>query len=256
MQDGIALYAVVGGMVFFERLVDRFYEGVASDPVLLRLYPDPGDLSPARRKLALFLAQYWGGPMTYSEERGHPALRMRHASFEIGAVERERWLVHMRAPRRLMRELGPAGFIVFQLLVGGSVLAALVHPLFLSALLWEIARESGHSHGTVTLSTWLHGATLLSGYLASAVLALIGLARRRLLGCGWTLLLMPIYWLLLSLAAWRALDQLLRDPYRWEKTEHGLARNSRLMKETAAPSVRVRSIAAARPRRPRGGGRD
>jgi len=97
MQDGIALYAVVGGMVFFERLVDRFYEGVASDPVLLRLYPDPGDLSPARRKLALFLAQYWGGPMTYSEERGHPALRMRHASFEIGAVERERWLVHMRA---------------------------------------------------------------------------------------------------------------------------------------------------------------
>jgi len=192
---------------------------------------------------------------TYEESpaRLRPWLRQR-TSWMKGWLQT--WLVHMRAPRRLMRELGPAGFIVFQLLVGGSVLAALVHPLFLSALLWEIARESGHSHGTVTLSTWLHGATLLSGYLASAVLALIGLARRRLLGCGWTLLLMPIYWLLLSLAAWRALDQLLRDPYRWEKTEHGLARNSRLMKETAAPSVRVRSIAAARPRRPRGGGRD
>jgi len=97
VQDGgVALYDVVGGMPFFERLVDRFYEGVASDPALLRLYPDPEDLAPARRKLTLFLAQYWGGPATYSEERGHPALRMRHAPFEIGPVERDRWLVHMR----------------------------------------------------------------------------------------------------------------------------------------------------------------
>jgi glycosyltransferase XagB len=71
-------------------------------------------------------------------------------------------------------------------------------------------------------------ATLLSGYLISAALGLIGLARRRLMSCAWVLLLMPVYWLLLSLAAWRALFQLLRDPYRWEKTEHGLARTSRL----------------------------
>ena len=70
---------------------------MADDPVLLRLYPDAQDLAPARRKLTLFLAQYWGGPTTYSEERGHPALRMRHAPFEIGSVERDRWLVHMRA---------------------------------------------------------------------------------------------------------------------------------------------------------------
>jgi hypothetical protein len=69
--------------------------------------------------------------------------------------------------------------------------------------------------------------TLLAGYLISAALGLIGLARRRLLGCAWVLLLIPVYWLLLSLAAWRALFQLLRDPYRWEKTEHGLARTSR-----------------------------
>ena len=69
--------------------------------------------------------------------------------------------------------------------------------------------------------------TLVAGYLISAALGLIGLARRRLLGCAWVLLLMPVYWLLLSLAAWRALFQLLRDPYRWEKTEHGLARTSR-----------------------------
>jgi hemoglobin len=84
-------------MAFFEALVDRFYEGVADDPVLLRLYPEPADLAPARRRLTLFLAQYWGGPTTYSRERGHPRLRMRHAPFAIGGEERDRWLVHMRA---------------------------------------------------------------------------------------------------------------------------------------------------------------
>jgi len=84
-------------MPFFERLVDRFYEGVAEDPVLLRLYPEPQDLAPARRRLTLFLAQYWGGPSDYSEERGHPRLRLRHAPFAIGGAERDRWLVHMRA---------------------------------------------------------------------------------------------------------------------------------------------------------------
>ena len=91
------VYDQVGGMAFFERLVDRFYEGVADDPVLLPLYPEPHDLAPARRRLTLFLAQYWGGPSTYSDERGHPRLRMRHAPFSIGAEERDRWLVHMRA---------------------------------------------------------------------------------------------------------------------------------------------------------------
>jgi hemoglobin len=86
----------VGGMAFFERLVDRFYDGVRGDPVLLRLYPTPDDLAPARRHLTLFLAQYWGGPTTYSEERGHPRLRMRHAPFAIGPEERDHWLAHMR----------------------------------------------------------------------------------------------------------------------------------------------------------------
>jgi hemoglobin len=91
------LYEAVGGMPFFEALVDRFYAGVEGDPVLLRLYPDPGDLAGARRRLSLFLAQYWGGPPTYSEERGHPRLRMRHAPFAIGPEERDHWLSHMRA---------------------------------------------------------------------------------------------------------------------------------------------------------------
>jgi hemoglobin len=96
VSDQPTLYDSVGGMPFFEALVDRFYEGVATDPALLPLYPEPGDLAPARRRLTLFLAQYWGGPTTYSEERGHPRLRMRHAPFAIGSEERDRWLVHMR----------------------------------------------------------------------------------------------------------------------------------------------------------------
>ena len=91
------LYEAVGGMAFFERLVDRFYEGVAADPVLLRLYPEQEDLAPARHRLTLFLAQYWGGPSTYNDERGHPRLRMRHAPFAIGPEERDHWLAAMRA---------------------------------------------------------------------------------------------------------------------------------------------------------------
>lgn len=95
-QEQQTLYEAVGGMPFFEALVDRFYEGVAADPELLRLYPQPDDLAPARRRLTLFLAQYWGGPTDYNAERGHPRLRMRHAPFPIGADERDRWLTHMR----------------------------------------------------------------------------------------------------------------------------------------------------------------
>ena len=86
----------VGGQPFFDRLVDRFYVGVEADDVLLPLYPDQADLHGARRRLALFLGQYWGGPTTYSDERGHPRLRARHFPFSIGALERDRWLVHMR----------------------------------------------------------------------------------------------------------------------------------------------------------------
>src|SRR4051794_2712687 len=89
------LYARVGGQPFFDTLVDHFYAGVESDPLLRPLYP--ADLMPPKRHLALFLAQYWGGPPTYSEERGHPRLRMRHVPFRIRRVERDAWLGHMRA---------------------------------------------------------------------------------------------------------------------------------------------------------------
>jgi hypothetical protein len=107
------------------------------------------------------------------------------------------------------------------------VLAALVHVLFATRLIWMLA-ESSLDDLTVQVLLGFDAITLVSGYLISAALGLIGLARRRLLSCAWVLLLMPVYWLLLSLAAWRALFQLLRDPYRWEKTEHGLALTSRL----------------------------
>lgn len=91
------LYDRVGGMPFFQRLVDEFYAGVATDQVLLPLYPEQDDLTGARERLRLFLAQYWGGPTTYMEQRGHPRLRMRHMPFVIGSRERDRWLVHMAA---------------------------------------------------------------------------------------------------------------------------------------------------------------
>src|SRR6186997_3703281 len=94
--DTTTLSDRAGGMPFFERLVGRFYAGVATDPILRPLYPEP-DLAAAERRLTLFLAQYWGGPRTYDEERGHPRLRMRHFPFAIGPAERDRWLVHMRA---------------------------------------------------------------------------------------------------------------------------------------------------------------
>ena len=91
------LYDVVGGMPFFEQLVDTFYTGVASDDILLPLYPEAPDPRGARHRLTLFLAQYWGGPTTYNDERGHPRLRMRHMPFTIGPLQRDRWLVHMGA---------------------------------------------------------------------------------------------------------------------------------------------------------------
>lgn len=94
-----------GGEEFFTDLVERFYVGVATDPLLRPLYPD--DLAEPKAHLALFLMQYWGGPRRYSEQRGHPRLRMRHAPFAIGSAQADAWLRHMtEAVRR--SELDPA----------------------------------------------------------------------------------------------------------------------------------------------------
>ena len=99
-----ALYDRVGGEQFFVDLVDRFYLGVAGDPLLRPLYPD--DLAESSRHLALFLVQYWGGPGTYGEQRGHPRLRLRHAPFVIGLPERDAWLRHMLGSLGELEEAG------------------------------------------------------------------------------------------------------------------------------------------------------
>ena len=88
-------YAEVGGAPVFAKIVARFYEEVARDEVLRPLYPEE-DLGPAEERLRMFLEQYWGGPTTYSDERGHPRLRLRHAPFVVSPEARDAWLGHMR----------------------------------------------------------------------------------------------------------------------------------------------------------------
>ena len=89
------LYDRIGGEQAFDKLASEFYKGVAEDPLLRPMYPEE-DLGPAERRLRMFLEQYWGGPTDYSDQRGHPRLRMRHVGFPIDATARDHWLMHMR----------------------------------------------------------------------------------------------------------------------------------------------------------------
>ncbi|NDH65882.1 MAG: globin, partial [Microbacteriaceae bacterium] len=91
-KAGGNFFEQIGGSATFKKLVERFYEGVAQDDVLRPMYPEE-DLGPAAERLRLFLEQYWGGPSTYQELRGHPRLRMRHNPFKINPLARERWLL-------------------------------------------------------------------------------------------------------------------------------------------------------------------
>ncbi len=99
MQEALGapptVFDAVGGQQFFDDLVDRFYDAVEQDALLRPMYP--ANMQPSRARLVGFLAQYWGGPATYSEHRGHPRLRMRHLPFRIGEAERDAWLKHMQA---------------------------------------------------------------------------------------------------------------------------------------------------------------
>ncbi len=168
---------------------------------------------------------------TYEEAPAYlgPWLRQRTRWFK-GWMQT--WLVHMRQPRRLLDDLGLPGFLTFQLVVGGNALAALVHPLFMAALIYFGAIKPIWANGSsvTAILIWFYAASVAAGYLASALLGWLGLVRRGLSAEAWILLLTPVHWLLLSLAAWRALYQLVVAPYAWEKTEHGLAKNSRLAK--------------------------
>jgi cellulose synthase/poly-beta-1,6-N-acetylglucosamine synthase-like glycosyltransferase len=150
------------------------------------------------------------------------------------------WAVHMRDPRRLLRELGLAGFLTFQLVVGGNVLAALIHPLVLVSLAYALVAgipilPTGASADSML--KWIFWITLAAGYLTTILLGLRGLAHRGLLSAAWALAFVWVHWLLLSLAAWRALYQLVRNPHGWEKTEHGLARTSRLAKMSSTATL-------------------
>jgi cellulose synthase/poly-beta-1,6-N-acetylglucosamine synthase-like glycosyltransferase len=153
--------------------------------------------------------------------------------------QRTRWfkgwmqtlIVHLRQPRRLWRELGGAGVAAFYLVVGGTTLSALVQPF---VLLWlavsyvaGLPLIPGANSAPLTLLAWLGIASWAAGYLTSAILCLVGLKRRGLLSVARTFVALPVLWLLLSYAAWRALVQLVRRPQLWEKTQHGCARTSR-----------------------------
>jgi hemoglobin len=106
-----SFYDAIGGHETFVRIVHRFYVGVAEDPVLRALYPEE-DLGPAEERLRMFLEQYWGGPTTYSERRGHPRLGMRHARFAVTPDARDRWLDHFRAALE-EAQLAPEHFEAF-----------------------------------------------------------------------------------------------------------------------------------------------
>ena len=133
------------------------------------------------------------------------------------------WLVHMRNPRALLRNAGAAGFFGFQLFVGGTVLSALLNPLLWSIFVLSyfidlpVAGFSGNVHS-------LSAFGLLTGNALFAYLAMLGPYRRRWLDLSPFALAVPLYWLLISIAAYRALWQLLRDPWHWEKTPHGTSR--------------------------------
>ncbi len=181
---------------------------------------------------------------TYEEAPAHfvPWLKQRSRWYK-GWMQT--WFVHMRRPGRLFRELTPAGAIAFQIFFAANVLAALIHPLFMAGLGFTLyALPTPWANTVMDNAAPIFATSLFSGYASTIVLDLIGLRRRRLLGQAWVLMLTPLHWLLLSAAAWRALFQLIYDPQRWEKTEHGVARTSR-----AARSHRQRSRKSPDPSR-------
>ena len=123
MDPVSTFYDDIGGFETMHKIVATFYEGVAGDEALRPLYPEE-DLGPAEERFLLFLVQYWGGPQTYMEQRGHPRLRMRHLPFRVGEIERDRWLVHMAAAIEAVCDGRPDGVAVARELLDYFVPAA------------------------------------------------------------------------------------------------------------------------------------
>lgn len=172
--------------------------------------------------------------------------------------QRTRWykgwmqtlLVHGREPRRLVAELGLLGALSAVFLLGGGLASALMHPVFALGLVLHLATErSADGSLASALLDGLGVAVLTVGYGATFACTLVGMRHRRLSGAWRVLPMIPLYWLLLSLAAWRALAQLVRAPFHWEKTEHGLARSSRRRGRGRGRALTDRD-AAPRRRRP------
>jgi hypothetical protein len=154
----------------------------------------------------------------------------------------------MRRPGRLWREAGAKGFFTLNAVVGGNVLTALAFPILAADMAVDVLARSGGGTGWFAASPLmpLYLTTIVAGFVSTIVVGLMGLARRGQLRQGWILGLTPLYWACLSIAAWRALYQLLTEPYRWEKTEHGLSARTRSNATSQTPGSRV---VAAQPRR-------
>lgn len=146
------------------------------------------------------------------------------------------WAIHMRHPARLWRELGPRDFFVFQTFIGGVPLCALVLPLFMVSIAWDCFEGDWLTGGASSLSWTLPALALVNltvGFASAIALAAAGIENRRLGRLRPLLAALPLYWLMGSVAAWRALLQLMTEPHRWEKTEHGLAETSRRIADGA-----------------------
>jgi hypothetical protein len=158
----------------------------------------------------------------------------------------------MRRPARLWNDLGWNGFFAFQFFVGGMVLSALLHPVFIVALGAQVC-SGEFLQGWVSMSEVIQkGVAILVlafGYGGSAFVSFVGLKRRRCLRAAWVLFTIPVYWLLLSVAAWRAIFKFVTDPHHWEKTEHGLARSPFSIERARAKGQIVRAGVDGRLRR-------
>jgi cellulose synthase/poly-beta-1,6-N-acetylglucosamine synthase-like glycosyltransferase len=152
------------------------------------------------------------------------------------------WVVHMRNPVRLWREIGPLGCATLNVIVGGHVLTALAFPILLVTLLALLLGATFPKAAWLALPTTLHLSAMTAGCASTVVVGLMGLARRRQLRRGWVMALTPLYWLCLSIAAWRAVTQYVWSPYHWEKTAHGIAERPPTVASEAA-SVKPRQRA-------------
>ncbi|MEW6257329.1 MAG: glycosyltransferase [Pseudomonadota bacterium] len=172
---------------------------------------------------------------------------LEEAPVRIGAWlrQRTRWmkgwaqtiLVHGRNPAALVRQIGPARAFAALLLTVGPFAAMAIHPISLVNVIWHFAQGGRDGPSAAeALALALSYANLLIGYAATLLVSLVGLRRRKRLGEAWILLTLPLYWILQSVAVWRALIDLVRDPYRWDKTEHGLAQRPATQQVTEAAS--------------------